>query len=223
MKQLPKIVLCVCCMGALALATPQAKMPQELSPATNTQSVHTMSVAEFFERIEQNSIALAKSQAYAKSLIYEGKAARAWNSPYADVSAMQVRSPSGGKELETEAYFMLAPRLPWVSSILRQMYQTRHIRAQKNYELTKRLSVISTKRLYLDYLAQKELFDIYEDRLANAKEQLDIAKIRFDAGRISRSQYLFFRSDFLSVRVSPMRKPVRCVPPSMVLMLLTYE
>ena len=216
MKKIAKLVLCVCCMGAFVCAKPQTNSTQKNTQdsaqrdvnvgaqedsAIATQPVHTMSVAEFLERIEQNSVTLAKSQAYAKSLIYEGKAARAWNSPYADISSMQVQSPSGGKELETEAYFMLAPRLPWVSSILRQMYETRHIRAQKNYELTKRLSVIALKRLYLDYLAQKEQFEVYEDRLANAKEQLDIAQIRFDAGRISRSQYLFFRSDFLSVQV----------------------
>lgn len=203
MNKLSIIVLCVCCMSALVGAKTPQKPTQDASTLLPTDAgvVHTMSVAEFLERIEQNSIMLAKSQAYAKSLIYEGKAARAWNSPYVDVSSMQVKSPSGGKELETEAYFMLAPRLPWVSSILRQMYETRQTRAQKNYELTKRLSVIGIKRLYLDYLAQKEQFEVYEDRLANAKEQLDIAKIRFDAGRISRSQYLFFRSDFLSVQV----------------------
>ncbi|MCI6312569.1 MAG: TolC family protein [Helicobacter sp.] len=202
MKIVYKIVFCVCCVSAFVSAQTPQKSTQTTSPSLSmADSVHTMSVDEFLERIEQNSVMLAKSQAYAKSLIYEGKAARAWNSPYTDVSSMQVRSPSGGNELETEAYFMLAPRLPWVSSILRQMYETRYIRAQKNYELTKRLSVISIKRLYLDYLAQKEQFRVYEDRLSNAKEQLDIAKVRFDAGRISRSQYLFFRSDFLSVQV----------------------
>lgn len=174
-----------------------AKQAQSITQAKNPS---VMSIDEFIQRIEHNSIALAKSKAYGKALVYEGKAQRAWNSPYIDLQTQQTGSPSGGKELESEVYLMLAPRLPWVSSILSQMYQTRQKRQDKNYELTKRLSIISSKRLYLEYLAQKEQLRVFEDRLKNAKEQLDIAEVRYNAGRISKSQYLFFKSDYLSVQ-----------------------
>ena len=50
---------------------------------------------------------------------------------------------------------------------------------------------------FFEKLKQKiiEPEHIYENRLKNAKEQLEIAKVRFDAGRISKSQYLFFKTE----------------------------
>ncbi|MGX2985277.1 TolC family protein [Helicobacter sp. 23-1048] len=161
----------------------------------------TLSIEDFIQAAEHNSTILAKSQAQKQSLIYEGKFARSWNSPYLDFTSQQTKSPAGGKEQESEIYVMIAPRLPWVSSILRQMYKTRYERQSKSYELSKILTIIGLKRMYLEYLAQKEQFDVYKNRLNNAKEQLDIAKVRYDAGRISKSQYLFFRSDYLGVQV----------------------
>lgn len=74
-----------------------------------------MSIDEFIERIEQNSTYLAKSRAMAQSLLYEGKANRAWNSPYIDAEVTRVKSPAGGTQPESLILFMLAPRLPWVS------------------------------------------------------------------------------------------------------------
>lgn len=171
------------------------------APETQQKNSITLSVDEFIQAAEHNSTILAKSQAQTQSLIYEGKFARAWNSPYIDFTSQQAKSPAGGKEQESEVYVMIAPRLPWVSSILRQMYKTRYERQSKSYELSKTLTIIGLKRMYLEYLAQKEQFNVYKDRLNNAKEQLDIAKVRYDAGRISKSQYLFFRSDYLSVQV----------------------
>lgn len=188
----------VFCALLLSAQTSTSQKPQP--PTSKNKNTHILSIDEFKERIEQNSIALAKSRAYANALVYEGKAQQAWNTSYIDLMSQQVSSPSGGKELESEIYIMLTPRLPWVSSVLRQIYQTRQIRQNKNYELTRNLSFISAKRLYLEYLAQKEQLNIYENRLKNAKEQLEIAKVRFDAGRISKSQYLFFKSDYLSVQ-----------------------
>lgn len=182
----------------LTLASQTFLLAAEQKQQSNTI---TLSIDDFIQAAEHNSVILAKSQAQMRSLVYEGKFARSWNSPYIDFTSQQTKSPAGGKELESEIYVMVAPRLPWVSSILRQMYKTRYERQSKNYELSKVLTIIGLKRMYLEYLAQKEQFNVYKNRLSNAKEQLDIAKVRYDAGRISKSQYLFFRSDYLSVQV----------------------
>ncbi|WP_301054889.1 TolC family protein, partial [uncultured Helicobacter sp.] len=92
--------------------------------------------------------------------------------------------------------------LPWVSYTLSQSYQNKILRQEKSYELTKRLALISAKRLYLDYLVLNEQHQIYTTRYENAKNQLKISQVQYEAGRISKAQYLFFKSDFLSTKVA---------------------
>ncbi|WP_334083675.1 TolC family protein [Helicobacter typhlonius] len=163
---------------------------------------YVMSLDEFMTRVEKNSINLAKSRAMAQALTYEGKAMRAWNSSYLEVETNRVKSPSGGTELESTFLLMLTPRLPWVSYTLSQSYQNKILRQEKVYELTRRLAIISAKRLYLDYLVLNEQYHIYTTRYENAKNQLKISQEQYEAGRISKSQYLFFKSDFLATKVA---------------------
>lgn len=166
---------------------------------TNKQNI---SIDEFIERVEKNSITLAKSRAMAQGLVYEGKATKAWNNSYVDAEINSVKSPAGGRELESTIYLMLAPRLPWVSYTLSQSYQNKILRQEKSYQLTKALALISAKRLYLDYLVLHEQHHIYATRYENAKSQLKISQGQYEAGRISKSQYLFFKSDFLATKVA---------------------
>lgn len=86
-----------------------------------------MSIDEFVARVEQNSINLAKSRAMTQSLLYEGKAMRAWNSSYFETELNRVKSPSGGTELESTLLLMLTPRLPWVSYTLSQSYPANEV------------------------------------------------------------------------------------------------
>lgn len=171
-----------------------------LSPLSTDLS--TMSVEEFILRVEKNSINLAKSKAMVQALFYEGKAARAWHNGYIESSVDSIKSPNGGKELQTEILASITPRLPWVTYTLRQSYQNKILRGEKSYELTKRLALISAKRLYLDYLVLKEQYLIYLNRYHNTKDQLRISQVQYEAGRISKSQYLFFKSDFLSTQLA---------------------
>lgn len=161
-----------------------------------------MSIDEFVLRVEKNSVNLAKSRAMAQSLMYEGKAARAWNQSYVEAETQPTKSPAGGKEMESTITLMLTPRLPWVSYALYQSYQNKILRQEKSYELTKILALITAKRLYLDYLVFKEQHQIYTNRYENAKNQLKISQVQYQAGRISKSQYLFFKSDFLGTKLA---------------------
>lgn len=165
-------------------------------------NTHTMNIDEFIARVEKYSINLAKESAMAQALVYEGKANRAWNSSYFEAELNRIKSPSGGSELESTLLLMLTPRLPWVSYTLSQIYKNKILRQEKIYELTRRLALISAKRLYLDYLVLNEQHDIYTTRYENAKDQLKISQSQYEAGRISKSQYLFFKSDFLATKVA---------------------
>lgn len=166
------------------------------------KSKQNMSISEFIERVEKNSINLAKSRAMSQSLLYEGKAAKAWNPSYIEAESTRVKSPNGGTELETSIMLNLAPRLPWVTYALHQSYENKILRQEKSYELTRQLALISAKRLYLDYLVLKEQHEIYTNRYDNAKDQLKMAQVQYEAGRISKAQYLFFKSDFLATKVA---------------------
>ncbi|TLD97377.1 TolC family protein [Helicobacter jaachi] len=161
----------------------------------------TMNVDEFSERVERNSINLAKSRAMAQSLLYEGKSMRAWNSSYVEAESNNIKAPGGGTQMESNIVLMLAPRLPWVTYTLAQSYQNKILRQEKSYELTKRLALIAAKRLYLDYLILKEQYQIYISRYENAKNQLKFSQIQYEVGRISKSQFLFFKSDFLTTEI----------------------
>ncbi|MCH5313052.1 MAG: TolC family protein [Helicobacter sp.] len=165
-------------------------------------NTHTINIDEFIARVEKYSINLAKESAMAQALVYEGKANRAWNSSYFEAELNRIKSPSGGSELESTLLLMLTPRLPWVSYTLSQIYKNKILRQEKIYELTRRLALISAKRLYLDYLVLNEQHDIYTTRYENAKDQLKISQSQYEAGRISKSQYLFFKSDFLATKVA---------------------
>ncbi len=201
MRYLSAIVLCLSFMWGNSEFIDFDKLESEfrINMPKNKQN---MDIGEFVERIERNSINLAKSRAMAQSLVYEGKANRAWNSSYFDAELNRVKSPSGGTQLESTLLLMLSPRLPWVSYTLSQSYQNKILRQEKSYELTKRLAIISAKRLYLDYLVLHEQYLIYATRYENAKNQLKISQVQYDAGRISKSQYLFFKSDFLATKVA---------------------
>lgn len=200
-KNIYAILLC----ASLAFADSQPldfhSIDENFSP-TIYDNEQKISIDEFVERIEKNSINLAKSQALTQSLVYEGKLARAWNAPYIDAEVNRVKSPSGGSELESTISVYIAPRLPWVTYTLAQSYKNKILRQEKSYELTKRLALISAKRLYLSYLILKEQHSIYFDRYKNAKNQLKVSQAQYEAGRISKSQYLFFKSDFLATKVA---------------------
>lgn len=55
------------------------------------QNKQEMDIDEFIERVEKNSINLAKSRAMARSLFYEGKAMRAWNAGYIDAQVNRAK------------------------------------------------------------------------------------------------------------------------------------
>lgn len=201
MKYLCALVACVSLIYADSEFVDFNKLEEEFHIHT-PKNAQYMSQDEFVERVEKNSINLAKSRAMAQSLIFEGKAARAWNQSYVEGETQRVKSPSGGSEMESSVMLMLAPRLPWVSYTLYQSYQNKILRQEKSYELTKALALITAKRLYLDYLVFKEQHQIYTNRYTNAKNQLKISQVQYQAGRISKSQYLFFKSDFLSTKLA---------------------
>ncbi len=201
MKYLYALFLCVSFIYADSEFVDFNKLEEEFHIHT-PKNKQTLNLNEFIERVEKNSINLAKSRALTQSLLYEGKAMRSWNASYVDAETSQVKSPSGGKELENTILLMLTPRLPWVTYTLAQSYQNKILRQEKSYELTKRLALITAKRLYLDYLVLKEQHQIYTNRYENAKNQLKISQVQYEAGRISKSQYLFFKSDFLATKVA---------------------
>lgn len=167
---------------------------------SESKANQVMNIDEFAQRVEKNSINLAKSKAMTQSLVYEGRVQKAWNTSYIDADISPVKSPSGGTQIQSTIMLMLTPRLPWVTHTLRQSYKNKILRQEKSYELTKRLALISAKRLYLDYLMLKEQYQIYIDRYHNARDQLKISQAQYEAGRISKSQYLFFKSDFLDTK-----------------------
>lgn len=201
MKYLCAFLLCISVMWGDSEFVDFNKLEEEFHIHI-PQNKQEMDIDEFIERVEKNSINLAKSRAMARSLFYEGKAIRAWNAGYIDAQVNRAKSPAGGTELENTILLMLTPRLPWVTYTLAQSYQNKILRQEKSYELTKRLALIAAKRLYLDYLVLKEQHQIYTNRYENAKNQLRMSQVQYEAGRISKSQYLFFKSDFLATKVA---------------------
>lgn len=152
---------------------------------------------DFLDKIYQNSQNLIMLQATSKSLFMEGKAANEWDNPYVEISPNFVRSKNSNKfETQAQVMLILTPQMPWVSGIIKESYDTKIIKNEKIISLQKNIIAIGAKKAYLEYLILKEQNEIYKNKEELSKNALDIAQKRFDVDRISKVEYLRFKSDY---------------------------
>ncbi|WP_104698014.1 MULTISPECIES: TolC family protein [unclassified Helicobacter] len=162
---------------------------------------YELSFDQFVASVEKNSIELIKSKAQFDAGLQEQKANMAWN-PSSLESEVSLGKNGNTLSVESTTLFMLAPRLPWVVSMLKQSLQVKTLQYQKNYELLKELSVIGAKRVYLSYLFTKEKYAIYQQREQNFLSQLKIAELKFKLGSVSKKDYVNFKNSYYDVKAS---------------------
>lgn len=152
---------------------------------------------DFLEQVYQNSQHLIMQNAMTKSLKAEGQALNSWDSPYVEISPSFARNANSNKlETQAQVLLMLTPKMPWVSEIINESYNTKVIKNIATIQLQKNIIAINTKKAYLLYLAHKEQYEIYKDKESLAKQALSIAQKRFAASRISKVELLRFKSDY---------------------------
>ncbi|PAF43897.1 TolC family protein [Helicobacter sp. 11S03491-1] len=161
-----------------------------------------ISLEEFLKAVERNSIELIGNKAQYESLLEEQKTLMSWDYPYVETDVSIVKNSQGINQPQTTALLMLIPKLPWVSSMLAQSLHIKTIQYKKSYELSKNLTFIAAKRLYLTYVITKEKYDIYTKREDNYRSQLDIAKERLKAGSMSKKDYINFKNSYLESRLA---------------------
>lgn len=156
-----------------------------------------LSYGEFLELAYQNSQNLIMQDAMTKSLKAEGKALNSWDSPYVEITPSFVRNQNSNRfETQAQVLLMITPKMPWVSGIIKESYDTKIIKNTKVVQLQKNIIAIGAKKSYLLYLIYKEQYEIYKDKEQLAKDALGIAQKRFDANRISKAELLRFKSDY---------------------------
>ncbi|WP_257874288.1 TolC family protein [Helicobacter sp. 13S00482-2] len=161
-----------------------------------------ISLGEFLKAVERNSIDLINNKAFYQSEIENQKSLLSWDYPYVETDISVVKNSQGRNEPQTTTLLMLTPKLPWVSSMLRQSLNIKTIQYKKSYELSKNLAFIAAKRLYLTYFITKEKYNIYIQRENNYQSQLDIAKQKLEAGSMSKKDYINFRNSYLEAKLA---------------------
>lgn len=162
---------------------------------------YELSFDQFVTSVEKNSIDLIKSKAQFDAGLQDQKANMSWNSSYLE-SEISLGKNGNTFGVESTTLFMLAPRLPWVVSMLKQSLQVKTLQYQKNYELLKELSIIGAKRIYLSYLLTKEKYAIYQQREQNFLSQLKIAELKFKLGSVSKKDYVNFKNSYYDVKAA---------------------
>lgn len=161
-----------------------------------------ISLEEFFKAVERNSIELIDNKARYQSQLEDQKSLMSWDYPYVETDISVVKNSEGRNEPQTTALLMITPKLPWVSSMLSQSLNIKTIQYKKSYQLSKNLTFIAAKRLYLNYRIAEEKYNIYVQRENNYLSQLEIAKQKLDAGSMSKKDYINFRNSYLEAKLA---------------------
>ncbi|RDU65558.1 TolC family protein [Helicobacter sp. MIT 14-3879] len=160
-------------------------------------SAKELNYEEFKEKLYNNSQDIVMQEALTKSIMAEGNAMNAWDSPYAEITPSLVRNRATKKfDVEAQVLFMITPRMPWVTSVIKESYDIKTTKNLKITQLQKNILEIGAKRSYLEYLIFKEQLKIYQNKEELSKNLYEIAQKRFSASRISKAELLRFQSDY---------------------------
>ena len=158
--------------------------------------------SEFIKMVERHSIELERNFGMANSLKSSKKADLAFNYSSVELTSSTTKAPNlGTTQTNISALFMIAPKLPWVSSAISEFYAARISRVERYHDLLRNLVVIGAKRVYLTYMILNERHQVLIDREQNSKEMLDISKQRFDSGRISKSEYIRWEGEYIAAKL----------------------
>lgn len=155
----------------------------------------------FIQKVFDRSQNLIMQDAMTRSLDYEGRAMGAWDSPYLEINPSAVRNPNSKKwEPDAQILFMLTPKMPWVSGVIKDSYAIKMQKSSKILELQKNIVEINAKRAYLEYTIYNEQRHIYEDKYLNAQRMYDFSAKKFEQNRISKAELLRFKSDLSNAK-----------------------
>ena len=168
----------------------------------NFAGAYELSFAQFVTLVEKNSIDLIKNKAQFDADLQDQRANMSWGVSSVESEVSMGKSAGGGMGVDSSAMFVLSPRLPWVTSMLKQSLQTRTLQYQKNYDLLKNLTIIGAKRVYFSYLLTKEKFEIYKQKERNFFSQLNIAEAKFRSGSVSKRDYVNFKTSYYDAKAA---------------------
>ncbi|WP_286348294.1 TolC family protein [Helicobacter felistomachi] len=165
-------------------------------------SGRSFTLAEFFKRVEHNSMELIQKKANFISLLENQKATNAWDFPYISNETSMVRNYQGIAEPQPRTVLMIKPKLPWVSRLLARSLSIKNVQYRKSYELSRNLAFIGAKRLYLNYVLNIEKHNIYARREEIFHSQLKAAEEKVAAGSMSKKDYINFKNSYLESKLA---------------------
>ncbi|MCE3036889.1 TolC family protein [Helicobacter sp. faydin-H20] len=155
---------------------------------------------QFINRVEKNSINLIKSKAQMDSGLQDYRASMAWKTSYIESEIAMGKTTEFN--IESTTILMITPRLPWVSAMLNESLQTKTLQYKKTYDLMKQIAIIGAKRVYFSYILAHEKHQIYKQREQNFLSQLQIAKAKFEAGSVSKKDYVNFKNSYYEAKLA---------------------
>ncbi|WP_163555820.1 TolC family protein [Helicobacter suis] len=165
-------------------------------------NARTLSLEEFYKRVEHNSMELIQKKATFISLLEEQRSTNSWDFPYISNETSVVRNYQGIAEPQPRTVLMIKPKLPWVSRLLARSLSIKNVQYRKSYELSRNLAFIGAKRLYLNYILNIEKYNVYSRREQIFLSQLNAAESKVAAGSMSKKDYINFKNSYLESKLA---------------------
>lgn len=151
---------------------------------------------DFCDYAFKNSPQVVGALADSKAFSYEKEYSLGMEPLSLEMGMRKIRTNESQNGYESSAMLGFSVKTPWTRSAEKQSFEAK----EKTYLIyeafQKTMLKIAVKRDYLLYLLSKEEEQALENRQKSALEALELAKKKFEAGRISKIELTGFETDF---------------------------
>ncbi len=145
----------------------------------------------------RNSPQVVEALADAKAFAYEKEYALSMEPLSLEFATRKISTDESKNGLENSATLGFSSKTPWVRDAEKKSFESKEKTFQLYEELQKTTLKSAVKKEYLLYLLAKEEEESFLGRAKSAKEALELAKKKFEAGRVSKIELTSFEADLL--------------------------
>ncbi len=162
-------------------------------------SVYTFD--EFVNEVYKNDMAVIDIVGERNAAKYDKAAALAFEPLALEFGKRKIKTDESVHQSETSSMLGFSTRMPWIIASEKRGFEAKEKGLYILEELQKTAIKSEIKRTYLLFLLASEEEDIYTQKEAAAKRSFELAKKKFDAGRISKMELARFETELMQSKV----------------------
>lgn len=162
-------------------------------------SVYTFD--EFVNEVYKNDMSVIDIVGEKNAAKYDKAAALALEPLTLEFSKRKIKTDESTYQSETSSMLGFFTRMPWIIASEKRGYEAKEKTLYISEQLQKTAIKSEVKRTYLLFLLASEEEDIYAQKEAAAKRSCEMAKKKFDAGRISKMELARFETELMQSKV----------------------